>query len=53
MWAVNGAASVAGSALAAFIGLTAGSTVVLAVGAAFYALATAAAWLAERGEPIG
>ena len=53
MWAVNGAASVAGSALAAFVGLTAGSTAVLAVGAGFYALATAAAWLAERDEPGG
>ena len=51
MWAINGAASIAGSVLAAFVGLTAGSGVVLLVGIGFYALAVAAGALAERSEP--
>ncbi len=47
MWAVNGAASIAGSVIAAFVGFTAGSGAVLAAGVLFYAVATAAAWTAE------
>lgn len=48
MWAVNGAASIAGSALAAFIGITFGSRAVLAAGLAAYALAVACGWRALR-----
>ena len=40
MWAINGAASIAGSALAALIGLASGSRAVLATGLACYVLAT-------------
>jgi hypothetical protein len=54
MWAVNGAASIAGSALAALLGITFGSRAVLAAGLAAYALATLCGWraarLAARGE---
>jgi hypothetical protein len=46
-WAMNGAASIAASALSALVGITWGSTGVLAFGVLFYAGATAAAW------PIG
>jgi hypothetical protein len=39
MWAINGAASIAGSAVAALIGLASGSRAVLATGLACYVLA--------------
>jgi hypothetical protein len=48
MWAINGAASIAGSVLAAFIGLTAGSGFVLLVGIACYIVAVTAGVFAER-----
>jgi hypothetical protein len=52
MWAVNGAASIAGAALAAIIGVTLGSGAVLALGIACYVVATAAGLLAARaGRP--
>jgi len=43
MWAINGAASIAASVLAAFIGLVGGSAAVLTGGILAYVLATAAA----------
>ncbi len=49
MWAVNGAASIAGSALAALVGLSFGSTVVLGAGFLAYAAATIFGALAIRG----
>ena len=49
MWAINGAASIAGSALAAFIGLSLGSTAVLGAGFLAYAAATASGVFATRG----
>lgn len=48
MWATNGAATIAGSVLAACVGITAGSGAVLALGLASYAAAFAAGALAER-----
>jgi hypothetical protein len=51
MWAINGAASIAGSALAALIGLAAGSRVVVLAGLGCYAGAVACGW-AARG-PAG
>ncbi|HEV7515172.1 MAG TPA: hypothetical protein VGR07_02625, partial [Thermoanaerobaculia bacterium] len=48
MWAVNGAASIAGSALAAFLGITLGSHAVLAAGLVTYALATLCGYRAWR-----
>jgi hypothetical protein len=48
MWAVNGAASIAGSALAALIGLSLGSTAVLGAGLLAYAAATASGMFAAR-----
>jgi hypothetical protein len=44
MWAINGAASIAGSALAALIGLAAGSRAVILAGFACYAIAVACGW---------
>ncbi|HEX4476495.1 MAG TPA: hypothetical protein VH142_15515, partial [Polyangiaceae bacterium] len=51
MWALNGAASIAASVLAAVLGLSFGSTAVL--GAAFlaYAVATVAGVMADRVAP--
>lgn len=49
MWAINGAASIAGSALAALIGLAAGSRVVILAGLGCYAVAVACGW-AARGR---
>jgi hypothetical protein len=48
MWALNGAASIAGSILAAIVGFTHGSTAVLMSGLALYAVATMAGTLADR-----
>jgi hypothetical protein len=53
MWAINGAASIAGTALAAALGVTAGSRGVLAAGALAYLLAVAAGWWAWRGRDAG
>jgi len=50
MWAVNGSASIAGSTLAALIGLSFGSTAVLGAGFLAYAAATACGAFAIRGE---
>lgn len=49
MWAINGAASIAGSVLAALIGLTLGSAGVLATGMAAYGLAAFGGIMAARG----
>jgi hypothetical protein len=49
MWAVNGAASIAGSALAALIGLAAGSQAVIFAGLVCYGLAVACGWLGRSG----
>lgn len=49
MWAVNGAASIAGSALAALVGLAAGSQAVIFAGLACYAVGIACGWLARSG----
>lgn len=51
MWAINGAASVAGSALAVVVAITAGYTWSLALGVACYGLAAVAAWQATRWAP--
>jgi hypothetical protein len=48
MWAINGAASIAGSVLAAFVGLVAGSWFVLLAGIGCYAVAVAAGIAGER-----
>jgi hypothetical protein len=48
MWAINGAASIAGSVLAAFLGITLGSWWVLAAGLFCYTAAVAAGVTAER-----
>ena len=47
MWAINGAASIAGSVLAAFIGLTLGSPFVIAAAFVCYAVAVIAGSVAE------
>ena len=47
MWAINGAASIAGSVLAAFIGLTLGSHFVIAAALLCYAIAMIAGTVAE------
>jgi hypothetical protein len=47
MWAVNGAASIAGSVLAAFIGITVGSRLVIAAALLCYAVAVIAGSVAE------
>ena len=47
MWAINGAASIAGSVLAAFIGLTLGSPFVIAAALLCYAIAMIAGTVAE------
>jgi hypothetical protein len=44
MWAINGAASIAGSALAALIGLAAGSRTVILVGFVCYCIAVGCGW---------
>jgi hypothetical protein len=49
MWAVNGAASIAGSVLAALVGLAFGTPAVLATGVAAYALALAAGGARTHG----
>ncbi len=52
MWAINGAASIAGSVLAAVIGVAFGSNVVLAVGLVCYAAAFLGGVMAQRAaEP--
>ena len=48
MWAINGAASIAGSALAALIGLASGSRAVLATGLACYLVAAVCGLSARR-----
>jgi hypothetical protein len=63
MWAINGAASIAGTVLAALAGITLGSRWVLIAGIAAYALAVAAGVSAQRvneramepsiSEPVG
>lgn len=52
LWAINGAASIAASILAAVAGLTFGSAGVLGFGVLAYAVAWLAAFLAERGSPV-
>jgi MFS family permease len=57
MWAINGAASIAGSAAAAIIGLALGSRAVLITGLGFYILAAFCGYHAmrhasERGEVV-
>jgi MFS family permease len=57
MWAINGAASIAGSAAAAIIGLALGSRAVLIAGLGFYILAAFCGYHAmrhasERGEVV-
>jgi hypothetical protein len=51
MWAINGAASIAGTALAALAGITLGSRWVLIAGIAAYVLAIAAGVAAQRTSP--
>jgi hypothetical protein len=50
MWAINGAASIAASVLAAVIGLAWGSGAVLTAGILAYALALAGAIFAARSQ---
>ncbi|HVU01462.1 MAG TPA: hypothetical protein VHE30_06905 [Polyangiaceae bacterium] len=50
MWALNGAASIAGSVLAPLIGLSCGSSVVLACGLAAYGVAAVAVGRASRSQ---
>lgn len=50
MWAVNGAAAIAGSALSAVIGLVAGSRAVVLTGLGFYLLVTYAGARALRAQ---
>ncbi|MGH7517195.1 MAG: hypothetical protein ACREOC_06970 [Gemmatimonadales bacterium] len=52
MWAVNGAASIAGSGLAALIGLGAGSRATLVAGLACYLLASTAGAFVYRNQAI-
>jgi hypothetical protein len=57
MWAINGAASIAGSAAAAIIGLALGSRAVLITGLGFYILVAFCGYHAmrvasERGEVV-
>ncbi len=52
MWAVNGAASIAGSGLAALIGLGAGSRATLTAGLACYLLASTAGVCVHRDQAI-
>jgi hypothetical protein len=52
MWAVNGAASIAGSGLAALIGLGAGSRATLVAGLACYLLAATAGVVVYRHQAI-
>jgi hypothetical protein len=57
MWAINGAASIAGSAAAAIIGLALGSRAVLITGLAFYILVAFCGYQAmrrtsERGDVV-
>jgi nucleoside permease NupC len=47
MWAINGAASIAGSVLAAVIGITLGSQFVIAAALLCYAVAVIAGSVAE------
>jgi len=47
MWAINGAASIAGAILAAFIGITAGSRFVIGAAVLCYAVAAIAGGIAE------
>jgi hypothetical protein len=53
MWAVNGAASIAGSVLAAFLGITLGTGWVLGAGLTAYMLAFAAGAGAQRAATRG
>jgi hypothetical protein len=48
MWAINGAASIAGAALAATLGVAFGSRTVIAAGVAAYLLAAVAGWTTWR-----
>lgn len=50
MWAINGAATIAGSVLAACVGITMGSRAVLVLGLVAYVVAFTAGALAERRE---
>ena len=52
MWAINGAASIAGSGLAALVGLGAGSAATLAAGLMCYVLASAAGVSVHRDQAI-
>jgi hypothetical protein len=52
MWAINGAASIAASVLAAVIGLAWGSGAVVGAGILSYALALAAAFLARQSATV-
>ncbi len=45
LWAINGAAGVAGSSVAAYLGVIGGSQLVLSVGAVCYALLLAISWV--------
>jgi hypothetical protein len=53
MWAVNGAASIAGSALAALIGLAGGSRVVVLTGLGCYIAAAGCGWAARGAQVEG
>jgi hypothetical protein len=50
MWAVNGAAGVAGTGAAALLGLTGGSRLVVAAGAGCYLVMLLAGWAATRSR---
>lgn len=52
MWAINGAASIAGAALAALVGLAAGSRVTVLAGLVCYVAAAAAGVYTRRGAAI-
>jgi len=53
MWAVNGAAGVAGTGAAALLGLTGGSRLVVAAGAGCYLVMLLAGWAATRAKGSG
>lgn len=52
MWAINGAASIAATVLAALVGLAWGTPTVIGCGLAAYAVSTTAGAFLERARPI-